>query len=210
MSDNMVSEQAAEEQATPEQEQETAPKWTAQLPDDLKDNPEFQGMKTPGELAKEYLSLKEKTPKVPSDPKEYELDDEAFAKFAHDTGLTKEAAKKVKEHYDAQRQKEQEQRAKQDTEKAREVREQFKTEWGDKYDENLLVVKKALGEEALKELETDTVLGNNPALVRRLLYLGKAISEDRLSGAAGTAGEQSGDDFLKEVYPSMANMPERQ
>jgi hypothetical protein len=92
--------------------------------------------------------------------------------------------------------------------------EQVQTEWvakakadpelgGDKFDANLAVAKKAIDRFAAPDFKTylnETGLGNHPEMLRMLLKVGQAISEDK--HVASNQGNAKARDAAKTLYPS--------
>lgn len=70
--------------------------------------------------------------------------------------------------------------------------------------ENLSYAAKVLDEYApeLRAVLNDTGMGNHPVLVKALIRIGKAISEDRLAGGA-QQGQASAQDPAKRMFPNM-------
>jgi hypothetical protein len=79
---------------------------------------------------------------------------------------------------------------------------------GDKLDENLGVAKKAIeqfGSDGLRDLlEGSTGLGNHPELIRFMVGVGKALSEDRFVGSNQGLSVDPNDDAVqaRRLYPS--------
>lgn len=67
---------------------------------------------------------------------------------------------------------------------------------GEKLQENLSIAKKALDQFATPEFKSfleESRLGNNPEVIRFMLRVGKAVSEDRfVAGSTATSGKQAG------------------
>lgn len=66
----------------------------------------------------------------------------------------------------------------------------LKADWGDKFDANTALVKKAYGKFATPELEKyliDTGLGNHPDLIKAFANIGKAMLEDSAGGKGAGA-----------------------
>lgn len=128
---------------------------------------------------------------LPADglPEGYKADPEKakeFFEFAHKQGFTdQQAAGMVR--YDALRTASIA-KAANDARKvnADAVTEGMKKEWGPSYDEKMALAKGALskfgGPELLAEIE-DTGIGNNPALIKAMAEIGKAIAEDEILGS---------------------------
>lgn len=76
---------------------------------------------------------------------------------------------------------------------------------GDKLDANIALGKRALetfGGPELKDLLDSTGFGNNPAIIRAFVKIGKAISDDSLVIANGSAGAGQ-KDIAKSLFPNM-------
>tara|TARA_Y100000593_G_scaffold93525_1_gene188692 strand:+ start:1674 stop:2210 length:537 start_codon:yes stop_codon:yes gene_type:complete len=79
---------------------------------------------------------------------------------------------------------------------------------GDNLDENLGIAKKAIeqfGSEGLRDLlDSSTGLGNHPELIRFMVGVGKALSEDRFVGSSQGQSVDPNDDAAqaRRLYPS--------
>jgi hypothetical protein len=76
---------------------------------------------------------------------------------------------------------------------------------GEKLDANIALGKRALetfGGQDLKDLLESTGFGNNPAIIRAFVKIGKAISDDSLVIANGSAGIGP-KDMAKTMFPNM-------
>ena len=104
-------------------------------------------------------------------------------------------------------------------ERGLEAQEEQRNEWakqaqadpdfgGDKLDENLGIAKKAIeqfGSEGLRDLlDSSTGLGNHPELIRFMVGVGKALSEDRFVGSNQGQTVDPNDDAAqaRRLYPS--------
>jgi hypothetical protein len=79
---------------------------------------------------------------------------------------------------------------------------------GAQYDQNVTIAMKAVtkfGSPEFTEFLNKTGLGSHPEMVRLMLRVGKAISEDTIAGATGNASaktEDSQDEKLRRQYPN--------
>jgi hypothetical protein len=178
--------------------------WLDALPDDLKGNDNIKSFESPEAMAKAYLETQGKLPVIPETPEAYEIPIDAkdpvsealatnFRQWAHKEGLSAAQAKNLAADYDSF--------GRQVIEAAdgeRKLAEEksvalIQKEWGSDFDANLSTAKKAMarfgGEEFAKYLE-ETRLGNHPAMLRTMLAVGQAISEDKLEeGTHETPGQ---------------------
>jgi hypothetical protein len=76
---------------------------------------------------------------------------------------------------------------------------------GAELEKNRAIAAKAIerfGSAELRKILEASGLGNHPDMVRAFVRAGKAISEDRIAGTAGTPGAPSDPDGLRARYPS--------
>ena len=175
--------------------------WLDTLPDDLKSNEDLKAFKDPSEVAKALLETKAKLQTAPETADAYQLaipdgikvDDSFVAEakaWAHTAGMSQAQFEAfAKPYMEAQRQYEQQ------VQQAEQAGiDGLKKEWGPKFDENVKVAKDALtrfGGEEFKTYLDQTRLGNNPALIKAFVAIGKAISEDKLIEGEGTGGRMA-------------------
>jgi hypothetical protein len=112
-----------------------------------------------------------------------------YRKLAHEAGLTPAAAKKIYDGYNQFMLEEY--RKGQQTLKAEmeEIQAGLQKEWGGKYDENLILAKRAMGRVAppgSPELAAlDKAIGESPVLVKFFYNLGKSMSEGDFIAGGG-------------------------
>lgn len=196
-----------------------APKWTAQLPTDLKDHEWLNQFGTIGDLGKAALDLKGKADgaiKVPGDdateeqkaefrkalgvpekPEGYELEvpdtaDQGLVTWyrdtAHHLGLSAAQATSLFQSYNGMvAQKIQAAQEARETALAADM-EAIKTEWGDNYEANAEVVRRAQekfgNSDVFKQFLTQHNAENNPVLVRFFFEVGKAMLDDKAAGGS--------------------------
>ncbi|MFA6051557.1 MAG: hypothetical protein WC762_03105 [Methylobacter sp.] len=159
------------------------------------------------------------TPEAPADyaeftvPEGVQVNPEAMAAFkiaAKDMGLTQEQAQGLTDMGA--------QMAQRITQEHEAKIEQTKSDWeassradkefgGDKLDENLGIAKTALDAFAtpeLKEILTTTGLGNHPDLIRMMVRIGKAMSEDTLV-PGGRSSSSEGKSLAERLYKNQPN-----
>lgn len=82
---------------------------------------------------------------------------------------------------------------------------------GAKWDASLQMARKAMvkfGSPALREYLEHTGLGNHPELFRFVLSIGRAMSEDTVSGAAGKGASDNSEEALhRKLFPKMFEAP---
>lgn len=92
-------------------------------------------------------------------------------------------------------------------EKWREAVKQDPEIGGAKFNETVAMARRAIdkfGGPALKQVLNDLGIGNHPEVVRFAYRIGKAISEDSVAGAAGSAPALSDEEaMLRKAFPSM-------
>lgn len=187
------------------------PAWTAQLPDDLKGNETFTGYKTIGDMARAYLDTSGKVAELegkaaatqrPEKPEDYifpaaQLPEgvkpngemEAwYRSTAHELGLSQEQAEGLFKKFNDMQISAVTMDV-QNREKARvEAVDALKKEWGQAYDENIEVMKRAVtqfGGDDFKAFMDESGLGNNPVIIKTFVAIGKAMGEDKwLQGSA--------------------------
>ena len=186
------------------------PKWTAQLPDDLKAHEALTSFATVGDLGKAYIEahgkLKQSVPLLPENataeqkaefyerlgrprtPEQYDLPEaEELADWRqqfHALGLTNAQAKGLYEAYMARVQAHEEARGK----ALAEVEQTLKRDWGGAYDANLELARRAVvqfGGDELKAALDESGLGNDLRVVKAFAAIGKAVGEDAAVGSEG-------------------------
>lgn len=195
-----------EAEAQPEvTETAESPKILAQLPDKYKADPELVGLAKDnnwGPIIDEFKRRGDelgKVPKAPETVEGYKLDTRgvfenaeargAFLKTAHEAGLTQGQIEKLGPFAAnlvsaalGEDQKVKEKRFK-------EAETELKDEWGDKYDTNLTIVRRAveqLGGAELAQHLTRLGIDNDPVLVKMMHKVGTLVAEDSLvDGKAG-------------------------
>lgn len=186
------------------------------LSEDLRTNEAFKEIDSADKLAGMYLDLSKShgelqtqfngLPKAPESPDKYSVVeipegvqvDEAvsneFRKLAHEVGMSDETYSKVLSfHYASIAQQAEAIKTARDNMLA-----DLKTEWKDDFDGNIDLAKKVaaneqLGLGALLSEPDSTgdgfILANNPAFVKALVTIGKAISVDRLADNGSLPGK---------------------
>ena len=193
----------------------TNSEFNATLPEGLQANESLYGFDGVGSLAQGYADqftqvgdlnnqiteLQGKVPVVPAGtdgyeiqkPEGYQTDDNLmgdFLKTAHENGLTTQQANAMLALDHSRSQKSQE------ASLAAEGKalDDLKGEWGDSFDTNADLAKRAvekIGGPELKEFLDNSRLGNSPDLVKMFFNISKAISEDSL--LTGGTNTQTGD-----------------
>jgi len=130
---------------------------------------------------------------------------DAYMKHMHEMGLTQKQASGLYGHFMEDQAKQFESLAGRRTEETNAGIESLKTEWGDKFTEQVnhavLAVKK-FGSDEARALLDSTGLGNHPALVRMFANVGAGLGEDRAGGdGAGdfTTGQEQAVNTIKDI-----------
>jgi len=208
-------------------------RWTAALPAEMQKDERLKGMKGPGEAVSKWFEhektvselnekVKSLTPDVPGSPDGYDVgtpelpagmsvDEEIkgqFLKTCHENKIPKNAAKAIYNMYhkvlvDAFNKR---------AEKLKEAMDGVKNEWGESFDGNKELARRAIvkfgGEELAKAIDGEDLLSNNPHVLKAFYEIGKAVGEDSFTGGKprGPANDLTWDD----LYPSMKDIPDRQ
>ena len=127
-----------------------------------------------------------------------------------DIGLSQEQAQKLVDFYAPYVQQQAEAVGQQQLESYKETVEDWKADTkkqlGADYDKDIAIAARAMdkfGSKELRQVMDDTGLGNNPEVVRFIVKVGKAISEDHFTDPQNVQGKPEGID-PKILYPSMA------
>lgn len=89
--------------------------------------------------------------------------------------------------------------------------EALKTEWGDAYGEKMDLAKvavKEFGGDELKAAMDETGLGNDPRMIKAFAKIGRSMSDDKLYGSGGDAGQgykQSPSEANSEISALLGN-----
>lgn len=172
-------------------EQATQASWYDAYPEDIRED--LKGYDKPETLAKEFVSLKKKYV-VPEKPEEYEYDAkdvaeemkqalDAWKVKAKEFGMTKEQFSKLTAYQIETMKAIRANEAKAREDNAKASAEELKKEWGNKFDENLTAAKKAMKQvfpESFGKFLDTSGLGNHPEMVRAMVRLSQAVSEDSL------------------------------
>ena len=146
-------------------------------------------------LAQEFITLKEAQPTLPDsiDGYAYELpegvslneeESASFKQIALDSGFTADQYSAMMK-FDLDRQN----KANEAVEaRATEASDALKTEYGDKYDENLELAKSVLKRYKAEELMGDKDLGSNPAFFSLLVAFAGSVSEGNLETGGSPGG----------------------
>lgn len=214
------------------------PGWMAQLPDDLKSHETLTQFKNVGDLGKAFLDadgrLSKSVPLLtedateeqkaefyqklgrPETPDKYDLtaDDvepEALSGWKqrfHAAGLTQAQARALFDAYreQAKAQADAQQKA------LTKAQEALKTDWGDQYDANIELARRAVvqfGGDELKAFLDESGLGNDLRMVKAFAAIGKAVAEDVavLGKETGERKELESDGLLS--YPNSPKLKRR-
>jgi len=136
-----------------------------------------------------------KRPDLPEGINYSEEDEKAFRQFAHEQGLTNAQAKSIFDLYHS-RVTDTYQKLEQARKEAREQAEtRLKGEWGDKYDGNVELAKRAVrhfGDEDFNRFLDASGFGDNPALIKVFHKIAQAVSEDLIEAGATSPGGKQG------------------
>jgi len=208
-------------------------KWTAALPAEMQKDERLKGMKGPGEAVQKMFDtektvseltekVKSLTPDVPKDPDGYDVgapdlpagmtvDEEVkkeFLKTCHENKVSKTAAKTIYGMYHKMLMGAFNKRSA----ALKEAVDGLKNEWGEKFDGNKELARRAIGkfggEDLVKAIDEADVLSTNPLVLKAFYEVGKAIGEDTFIG--GSHKGPSGDLTWNDLYPSMKDIPDRQ
>lgn len=172
------------------------------------------------EATEEELAAYRERLGIPTDASGYDFDDlelpedmsledeqlEAFRQKAFELELPPEKAKELVK-WEAERQAEARDAFHKDVERKREeTTKTLRKEWGDDFDANVRLMRKALatfGDEEFTEYLDESGLGNDPRMVKAFLKIGQAIVDDQL--ANGKPGDSQDDEeaVLRAMYPRM-------
>lgn len=150
-----------------------------------------------------------KRPDLPEGFKYNEDRENAFRKFAHDSGLTQAQASAIHSWFNEQMLKSYQDFASISESHLKEAEETLKKEWGDKFSENVEIAKrtaKTLDEKGLKGLgewleKSDQ--GNNPLVIKLFHMIGKHVLDDKT--ILGSLGGETGKSAAALLYPEMAS-----
>ena len=169
------------------------PDFRGTLPEEIRDHEALKEIVDASTLAQKYLELVQAKPAVPENPDAYELPInpetpinpdavKGFREVAHKANLTQEQVQALGSFWNEYVTKQAHGEIAM-VEKAEKV---LRSDWGDDYEGNLGISKKALAKFGNPELVTfleKTGLGNNPDMVRLFHKVGTAISEDSIAPA---------------------------
>jgi hypothetical protein len=176
-----------------------APSFIESLPEDLRGSEPLKAFESAEKLARAHLDALAKIPVVPDKAEAYQLTIpdghpaseqlvNQFKGWAFEAGLTQEQVARLGANYMAAEASIINQMKQADAEAQQAIR----TEWGDKFEANTEVAKKAVLQFCTKEeveYLNESRLGNNPTLVRMFWRIGQAMSEDKLfQGGPGIGG----------------------
>ena len=161
------------------------------------DDKPAEGDQGEGELAFDVSELQA--------PDGFEMDEEtlkAAEPLFKELGLDKDGAQRLVEFYAERVAAQGESAAAALAETTNGWMETIKSEWGDKFDENVSVAAKAvdLGGDELREALNVTGAGNHPAVIKFFHQIGQQLSED---GFQGSKPQASDADWMDGLYPSM-------
>lgn len=197
----------------------TAPTFRELLPEDVREHEHLKSFETPGALAKSYVDLKSSIVVPPESaeaydftvPEEMKMDTDAIKEFkqlAFDMSLTSEDAAKLVE-FDVARLKKAHESLQAGAAKTRQEAEtKLKQDWGDEYEANLDVAKRAIekfGGQILRDFLNETKLGDRPELVQFCHAVGKAMGESILAPETAVRKGPELDAYGKPMlrFPSM-------
>ncbi|MDD4913293.1 MAG: hypothetical protein PHP57_13450 [Sideroxydans sp.] len=160
--------------------------------------------KPEGEQEKKGAPEKYEFKQVETSPIDAQIVSE-FSEVAKELDLPQDAAQKILDKMAPALQKQQAEMFEAMTTKWATEAKADKEFGGDKLNENMAVVKKAMdtfGTPELRTLLNDTGLGNHPEFIRAFYRAGKAISEDRFVGDSVGAGTSAQRDHASALYPN--------
>jgi len=169
----------------------------------------------PGEDATpEDVSAYNKALGVPDSSDEYEFPDtgiehdEEMMKWSrdifHKNGLTKEQGAEISKSWDGFVQGMYDAQVQTAKEASDTANEKLKTDWGNDYDNNLELTKRAFQKFSNTELDAffdETGIGNHSVLIRAFHEIGKALGEDFSPKSKGSGSERKVDGIIKYDMP---------
>lgn len=143
-------------------------------------------------------------PELPEDMPYNEALEKEFREEAHKLGLSDQQAKGLFSWYHQNMTKANAEFSAIRERNHKEAMETMQKEWGNKFDENIELGRRAVntfGGDELKQVLDESGLGDHPVMVKVFFNIAKKVGDDKLISGAPPKGDKTG--LLDKIYPTM-------